>query len=72
MSVSTGIDELDELLGGGFIPGSITLIAGNPGSGKTTIAAQFIYHNASVLGNPGIYVSFTEDKVLLTYLSILY
>ena len=63
MSVSTGIDELDELLGGGFIPGSISLIAGNPGSGKTTFAAQFIYRNALVHGYPGIYVGFTEDKV---------
>ncbi|RLF78475.1 recombinase, partial [Thermococci archaeon] len=34
--VSTGIPGLDDLIGGGFIPGRVYLISGPPGSGKTT------------------------------------
>jgi circadian clock protein KaiC len=38
---SSGLDELDTLLGGGIEEGTSTLIAGPPGSGKSTLAAQF-------------------------------
>ena len=34
--VSTGIEELDQALQGGFLSGQIVLLAGNPGSGKTS------------------------------------
>jgi DNA repair protein RadA/Sms len=36
----TGISELDRVLGGGIVPGSVTLLAGEPGIGKSTIVAQ--------------------------------
>ena len=36
----TGIDELDRVLGGGLIPGSVTLIGGDPGIGKSTLTLQ--------------------------------
>lgn len=39
---ATGLDELDSLLGGGIEEGSSTLIAGPPGTGKSTLAAQFV------------------------------
>lgn len=39
---SSGISELDQMLGGGIEEGSSTLIAGPPGVGKSTLAAQFI------------------------------
>jgi circadian clock protein KaiC len=39
---ATGLSELDSLLGGGIEEGSSTLIAGPPGTGKSTLAAQFI------------------------------
>ncbi len=36
----TGISELDRVLGGGIVPGSVTLLAGEPGIGKSTLVAQ--------------------------------
>ena len=36
----TGIDELDRVLGGGFVPGSVTLVGGEPGIGKSTLLLQ--------------------------------
>lgn len=39
-SVATGIPQLDQILGGGIVQGSILLVAGTPGSGKTVLAAQ--------------------------------
>jgi len=42
--ISTKIDEVDRVLGGGFFPGSITLFGGNPGIGKSTLALQ-IFQN---------------------------
>ncbi len=38
--MATGIDELDRVLGGGFVSGSTTLLAGDPGIGKSTLLLQ--------------------------------
>ncbi len=38
--IKTGIDELDEVLGGGVVPGSLVLLGGDPGIGKSTLALQ--------------------------------
>jgi len=38
--ISTDLAELDRVLGGGLVPGSVTLLAGEPGIGKSTIVAQ--------------------------------
>mgnify|MGYP002476498023 CR=1 FL=1 len=40
--VSTGIEGLDELLQGGYPQGSVTLVAGTPGTGKTIVCFQYI------------------------------
>lgn len=48
----TGISEMDTVLGGGFVAGSVTLIAGQPGIGKSTLLLQVaneVAKNASVL-----------------------
>jgi len=38
--VNTGLGELDRVLGGGLVPGSVVLIGGNPGAGKSTLLLQ--------------------------------
>lgn len=40
--VPTGIDELDRVLGGGLVPGSVTLLGGEPGIGKSTLLLQLL------------------------------
>jgi len=62
--VSSGVEGLDEIIGGGFPRGSLILIAGNPGTGKTSFSARFLIKGAES-DEPGIYVSFAEDKSFL-------
>jgi circadian clock protein KaiC len=45
--LSTGIPSLDTVLGGGLPAYSVNLVAGPPGSGKTTLVQQIIFHNAT-------------------------
>jgi circadian clock protein KaiC len=45
--LSTGVEGLDKVLGGGLPEFSFNLIAGAPGAGKTMLAHQFMFHNAS-------------------------
>jgi circadian clock protein KaiC len=61
--ISTGVPNLDSLIGGG-IPRSFTvMIAGNSGTGKTILSSQFIYNGLiSVPVEPGVYISFSESK----------
>src|SRR6187551_3264036 len=40
--VSTGLGDLDRVLGGGLVPGSVTLLAGEPGIGKSTLLLQLL------------------------------
>jgi len=56
----TGITGLDEMLNGGFLPGSAVLIEGAPGTGKTTLATQFLYNGATLFDEPGLLISFEE------------
>ena len=60
--VPSGIDGLDAIIEGGFPRGSMILVAGNPGTGKTIFSAQFIYRGAVDYGEKGVYVSFAEGK----------
>jgi len=43
---SSGSEEFDRVLGGGFVPGSVILIGGDPGAGKSTILLQTMCHAA--------------------------
>ncbi len=57
--VATQIEGLDEILHGGLPAGRVTLVSGGPGSGKTLIGMEFLYHGARA-GDPGIFISFEE------------
>jgi circadian clock protein KaiC len=57
----TGVAGLDNVLGGGFACNRLHLLEGNPGSGKTTIALQFLMAGAAQ-GEVGIYVSLAETE----------
>ncbi|MFA5061703.1 MAG: DNA repair protein RadA [Patescibacteria group bacterium] len=52
----TNIDELDRVLGGGLVPGSVILLGGEPGIGKSTLALQL----ASIISNT-LYISGEES-----------
>ena len=45
LRVKTGMGELDRVLGGGFVPGSLILLGGEPGIGKSTLALQLASSN---------------------------
>ena len=55
----TGIGELDRVLGGGLVPGSVTLIGGDPGIGKSTLLLQAAARLAGSL--PALYVTGEES-----------
>jgi circadian clock protein KaiC len=57
--VSTGVAGLDEMLRGGLLPGSVTLVRGAPGVGKTSLAFQFLVAGAQN-GEPGLFITFEE------------
>lgn len=66
--LSTGNDRLDTILGGGLVLNSITLLVGAPGSGKTLLAEQCVFTNASV-ERPALYLSTVSEPLdkLLRY-----
>lgn len=56
----TGIDELDRVLGGGVVPGSVTLLAGDPGVGKSTLLLE-VAHRWAATGRRALYLSGEES-----------
>ncbi len=58
--VSSGISELDKILGGGYYEGSLILVCGNPGTGKTIFSTQFLFEGTKDHGERRMYVSFAE------------
>ncbi len=56
----TGFDELDRVLGGGLVPGSVVLIGGDPGIGKSTLLTQAL-SNLSAAGLAVLYVTGEES-----------
>jgi DNA repair protein RadA/Sms len=59
--LSTGIDEFDRVLGGGVVPGSLVLLGGEPGIGKSTLLLQAAAHFARAAG-PVLYASGEESE----------
>jgi circadian clock protein KaiC len=60
----TGIEGLDDLLGGGVWRGSTTVLAGPTGSGKTTAGLQFVLEGVR-RGEPCLYANFQENPIQL-------
>jgi DNA repair protein RadA/Sms len=59
--LSTGIDEFDRVLGGGVVPGSLVLLGGEPGIGKSTLLLQAAANMARTVG-PVLYASGEESQ----------
>lgn len=56
---SSGTGEFDRVLGGGFVPGSVVLIGGNPGAGKSTLLLQTLCNLACTM--PALYITGEES-----------
>ncbi|MGB0972409.1 MAG: DNA repair protein RadA [Mycobacterium sp.] len=56
----TGVSELDRVLGGGLVPGSVTLLAGDPGVGKSTLLLE-VAHRWAQAGRRALYLSGEES-----------
>ncbi len=59
---SSGDRHLDAILGGGLPANALNMIIGLPGSGKTILAEQFLFHNASPQ-RPGLYLSTVSEPL---------
>src|SRR5678815_4636886 len=59
--LSTGIGEFDRVLGGGVVPGSLVLLGGEPGIGKSTLLLQAAANMARSIG-PVLYSSGEESE----------
>ena len=70
LKAATGVDGLDDVLMGGLRRGRVYLLEGTPGTGKTTIAAQFLMAGAA-RGESGLYITLseTEDELRETSMS---
>lgn len=62
--VSTGVSGLDTILGGGFAAGSLYVVEGSPGTGKTTLALQFLRAGVP-RGESGLYITLSETAAEL-------
>ena len=70
--LSTGVEGLDKVIQGGFPKGTVNLVSGPAGSGKTLLALHFFHSGATVHGENSMYISLEEprgnlDKVLRSF-----
>ena len=61
----TGIPDLDLILGGGLEPGSLVILAGAPGTGKTILAQQICFANATPEHKALYYTTLSEPHMKL-------
>ncbi len=57
--LSTGIPRLDDMLGGGLLPGTLTVVVGATGIGKTQLGLQFAHAGRTQEGEPGLVLDLT-------------
>jgi len=62
LPVPTGVVELDRVLGGGLVPGSVTVLGGAPGMGKSTLLLQ-VAGAVAASGRTALYASSEESRV---------
>ena len=60
--LKSGIPGLDRMLGGGFPKNSVSCVSGSTGSGRTIFVSQFLVNGALQSGEPGLFLSFDEQK----------
>jgi circadian clock protein KaiC len=60
--LASGSPRLDSVLGGGILSNSINLIMGRPGTGKTILAQQYLFHNATA-ARPALYLSTVSEPL---------
>ncbi|MGV9482535.1 AAA family ATPase, partial [Gordonia aichiensis] len=58
---STGVSELDRVLGGGVVPGSVVLLSGEPGVGKSTLLLEVAHRWAAQRSETSLYVTAEES-----------
>lgn len=65
--IKTAITGFDSMLNGGVIKGRNILLSGPCGSGKTTLAMQFVYNGVMQFNEPSLYVTLEENKEKIYY-----
>ncbi len=60
--IPTGITGLDSLMGGGLVDGSINLVTGKTGTGKSIFSSQFLYNGVVKYREKGLYITTEETK----------
>ena len=63
--VKTGVTGLDDLIEGGLPAGRVILVSGEPGSGKTVLATQFLVSGVREFGETGLFVCMEEARIHL-------
>lgn len=61
--IPSGVPGLDELIGGGFLPGRVYVVTGPPGSGKTTLGMQFLAEGAKN-DEKGLFIALLKRRIL--------
>lgn len=64
LKAGSGVQGLDDVLAGGFARGRVYLVEGSPGTGKTTLATQFLLAGAAQ-GEAGLYITLSETETEL-------
>ena len=60
--VDTGIEGFDRIAEGGFVQGSVNLISGGSGTGKTIFTIGYLVNGARVRDEPGLFITFEESR----------
>src|SRR3989344_8656194 len=60
--IKLGFDVLDDALEGGFLKGTVNLVGGGAGSGKSIFSMQYLINGIEKYNEPGVYVSFEESE----------